>query len=249
MTIKKNILIIGATSGMAEAVARRYASAGGRFVLVARDAAKLDAIAVDLLARGAGQAGAVVWEASDNSAVAAFVAAAWKELGSIDLALIAHGSLPDQERAANDLGYAVDQLRINGESAIVCMLALAGHFEAQGSGTLAVIGSVAGDRGRPSNFVYGAAKAAVEACASGLRARLAKRGAHLLLIKPGFVATAMTARLDLPVRLTVTPDRVAADIERAVSRGRDVLYTPWFWAWIMRIIRAIPGGIFKRLSL
>lgn len=249
MTTKKNILIIGATSGMAEAVARRYAGAGSRFVLVARDVKKLDVIAVDLRARGASQARGIVWEAGDNSGVARVVADAWKELGTIDLALIAHGSLPDQARAASDIDYAVEQLRINGESAIVCMLALARHFETQGSGTLAVIGSVAGDRGRPSNFVYGAAKAAVETCASGLRARLARRGAHVLLIKPGFVATAMTANLDLPARLTVTADRVAIDIERAVARQRDVLYTPWFWAWIMRIIRAIPGGIFKRLSL
>jgi decaprenylphospho-beta-D-erythro-pentofuranosid-2-ulose 2-reductase len=245
----KNILVIGATSGIAEAVARRYAASGSRFVLVARDRQKLDAIAADLRARGATGADGLLWDAADGAALEGVVNQAWSILGSVDLALVAHGSLPDQDRAAVDLDYASAQFRLNGESAVLCMLAAGRQFDAQGSGVLAVIGSVAGDRGRPSNFVYGAAKAAVEACASGLRARLAKRGAHLLLIKPGFVATPMTAQLNLPARLTASADRVAGDIERAVRRRRDVLYTPWFWAWIMRIIRAIPVRIFKRLNL
>lgn len=245
----KNILIVGATSGMAEALARRYAVAGSRFVLIGRDADKIALIVADLMARGAAEAQGRHWNASEPTLIGEIVAEASRTLERIDLALIAHGSLPDQERAATDMSYAVKQLRINGESAITCMLAIAPHLEKQGCGTLAVIGSVAGDRGRPSNFVYGAAKAAVEACASGLRARLARSGVHLLLIKPGFVATAMTAHLDLPARLTVGPERVAQDIQAAVDRKRDVLYTPWFWAWIMFIIRQIPSTIFKRMSL
>jgi len=246
---KKNVLIIGASSGIAEAVARRYAGQGSNFVLVARSQAKLDVIAADLIARGAAGVQTKVWEGHDTASLPEVAAFAWNALGTVDLALVAHGTLPDQARAQRDLPYAMEQFRTNGESAVACMLALAGHFEAQGNGVLAVIGSVAGDRGRGSNYVYGAAKAAVDALASGLRAQLFKRGVHVLTIKPGFVATPMTAELDLPAALTATPDRVAADIEKAIDARRNVLYTPWFWAWIMRIIRFLPTVIFKRLSL
>lgn len=246
---KKNVLIIGASSGIAEAVARRYAAQGSSFVLVARSEEKLAIIASDLVARGAAGVQTLVWEGDDLDSLPALANSAWNALGTVDLALIAHGTLPDQARAQGDLAYAMEQFRTNGESAVACMLALAGHFEAQGHGVLAVIGSVAGDRGRGSNYVYGAAKAAVDAFASGLRAQLFKKGVHVLTIKPGFVATPMTAELDLPAALTATPDRVAADIEKAVDSRCNVLYTPWFWGWIMRIIRFLPTAIFKRSKL
>ena len=247
--LTKNIIIVGATSGMAEAVARRYAAQACNFMLVARDQAKLDVLAADLVTRGAGTVHTHVWEARDMNGVPRMADLAWRKLGTVDVALIAHGTLPDQTRAESDLAYTIDQFRLNGESAIACMLSLATHFEAQGKGVLAVIGSVAGDRGRGSNYVYGAAKAAVDACASGLRARLFKKGVHMLTIKPGFVATAMTAGLNLPAKLTVSADHVAGDIVSAIEKKKDVLYTPWFWMFIMMIIRAIPTRIFKRLSL
>ncbi len=248
MTIK-NILIVGATSGMAEAVARRYAAEACSFVLVARDQDKLDVMAADLVARGASAVHTLTWEARDMEGISHVVDRAWHQLERVDLALIAHGTLPDQGRAESDLAYALDHFRLNGESAMACMLCLAARFEPQGRGVLAVIGSVAGDRGRGSNYVYGAAKAAVEACASGLRARLFKKGVHVLTIKPGFVATPMTAGLKLPAKLTVSADHVAGDIVRAVAKRKDVLYTPWFWQFIMMIIRAVPTRIFKKLSL
>ncbi|MDM0090036.1 SDR family oxidoreductase [Variovorax sp. J2P1-31] len=245
----KNILIVGATSGISEAVARRYAAEGARFLLVARQQDKVDIIAADLKVRGAAGASPELWDANDVAALPAVLDRAWQSLGRVDVALIAHGTLPDQRRAEVDMAYAIEHFRLNGESAIACMLGLAARFEAQGDGVLAVIGSVAGDRGRGSNYLYGAAKAAVDACASGLRARLFKKGVHVLTIKPGFVATPMTAGLDLPAKLTVSPDRVAGDIQKAIAARKDVLYTPWFWALIMLIIRLIPGRIFKRLSL
>ncbi len=246
---KKNVFIIGATSGIAEAVARRYAMQGSSFVLVARNDAKLAVIASDLVARGATAVRTQVWAGDDLASLPRLTNSAWETLGTVDLALIAHGTLPDQVRAQDDLPYAVEQFRTNSESAVACMLAMTGHFEAQGHGVLAVIGSVAGDRGRGSNYVYGAAKSAVDAFASGLRAQLFKKGVHVLTIKPGFVATPMTAELDLPAALTATPDRIAADIEKAVTSRRNVLYTPWFWAWIMRIIRFLPTALFKRSNL
>ena len=225
---KKNVLIIGASSGIAEAVARRYASQGAQLVLVARNQSKLDVISSDLSARGAAAVRTRLWEGQDTAGLTELADFAWRSLGAVDLALIAHGTLPDQERAQSDIAYAMEQFRTNGESAVACMLALRKHFEKQGHGVLAVIGSVAGDRGRGSNYVYGAAKAAVDTLASGLRAQLFKKGVHVLTIKPGFVATPMTAELDLPPRLTASAERVAADIDKAVNNRRDVLYTPWF---------------------
>ena len=193
--------------------------------------------------------GVYVWDANDVALVPDVAAFAWGALTTIDVALIAHGTLPDQQRAVDDLSYATEQFRVNGESAVLCMLALSARFEAKRKGTLAVIGSVAGDRGRPSNFLYGAAKSAVEACASGLRAKLFRSGVNVLLIKPGFVATPMTAGLNLPAKLTATAERVAENITSAVEGRAGILYTPWFWRFIMLIIRQIPEPIFKRLKL
>lgn len=247
--MNQNILIIGATSGIAEAAARRYAVQGARFFLVARDGKKLEAISTDLAARGAKDVQTFSMDANDSDLIPRMVNAAWQAFGTIDVALVAHGTLPDQPRSENDIAYAIAEFRTNAESVIACLAGLAQRFEPQGNGVIAVIGSVAGDRGRASNYLYGAAKAAIDTYASGLRARLFKSGVHVLTIKPGFVATAMTANLNLPERLTATPESVARDIQRAIAKRRDVLYTPWFWNWIMLIIRWIPALIFNRMKL
>lgn len=244
-----NILILGATSGIAQAVGRRYAIEQASFFLVARDQAKLDMVAADLRGRGAVQVHTLSADALNYGALESMCTSAWSAFRVVDVALIAHGTLPDQDRAQEDLDYAVNEFRANGESAIVAMGLLAKRFEVQGRGVLAVIGSVAGDRGRGSNYLYGAAKAALDAYASGLRARMFKAGVHVLTIKPGFVATPMTANLDLPAKLTVQPERVAEDIVRAVARRRDVLYTPWFWRHIMTIIKLVPSALLKRSNL
>lgn len=247
--MSQNILIVGATSGIAEAVARRYAEQGSRLFLVARNAGKLQTISADLAARGAREVNIFVMDANDSHLIPQMADAAWMALGSVDVALVAHGTLPDQQRTETDIPYAIAEFRTNAESVIACLSALAQRFEQQGKGVLAVIGSVAGDRGRSSNYLYGAAKAAIDTFASGLRARLFKGGVHVLIIKPGFVATAMTADLNLPARLTATPDTVACDIQKAIAKLKEVLYTPWFWRWIMLIIRWLPAAIFKRMKL
>ncbi len=247
--MKQNILIIGATSGIAEAVARLYAEQGSRLFLVARNSNKLDIISADLAARGAEDVKLFVMDMNDSEQITAMLDNAWQAFGSIDVALVAHGTLPDQQRTESDISYAIAEFRTNAESVIACLSGLAAHFQPQGRGVLALIGSVAGDRGRSSNYLYGSAKAAIETYASGLRVKLFKTGIHVLLIKPGFVATPMTSQLDLPELLTTTPERVARDIQRAISRHQDVLYTPWFWKWIMLIIRWIPAVIFKRMKL
>jgi hypothetical protein len=246
--MNQNILIIGATSGIAEAVARRYAEQGARFFLVARNSNKLQAVSTDLAARGAKEVQTFVMDANDSDLVPQMVDAAWKAFGAIDVALVAHGTLPDQQRSESEIPYAIAEFRTNAESVIACLAGLAQRFEWQGKGVIAVIGSVAGDRGRANNYLYGAAKAAIDTYASGLRARLFKSGVHVLIIKPGFVKTPMTAQLNLPELLTVTPEIVARDIQKAIAKRKDLLYTPWFWTWIMLIIRWMPAPIFKRMK-
>ena len=247
--MNQNILIVGATSGIAEALARLYAAEGDSLFLVGRNIEKLQIMASDLLARGALGVQTFVMDANKSELVHAMTDNAWTTLGSIDVALIAHGTLPNQQRAETDISYAIEEFRTNAESVVACLTDLATRFEAQGSGVIAVIGSVAGDRGRASNYLYGAAKAALDTFASGLRARLFKSGVHVLIIKPGFVATSMTADLNLPAVLTVTPERVALDIKRAITKRKNVLYTPWFWNLIMLIIRWLPMAVFQRLKL
>ena len=247
--MNKNILIVGATSGIAEALARRYAAEGANLFLVARNLGKLQIIASDLLARGAMSVQTFVMDANNSDLISAMTVSAWATFDSIDVAVVAHGTLPDQQRAEIDIPYAIAEFRTNAESVITCLIALAEKFESQKSGVIAVISSVAGDRGRASNYLYGAAKAALDTFASGLRVRLFKSGVHVLIIKPGFVATAMTAHLNLPKLLTVNPNLVARDIRLAISKRKNIIYTPFFWRWIMLAIRWIPETIFRRLKL
>jgi decaprenylphospho-beta-D-erythro-pentofuranosid-2-ulose 2-reductase len=246
--MSQNILIIGATSGIAEAVARRYAEQRDRLFLVARNGNKLQAVATDLVARGSREVKTFVIDANDSSLLPEMLDSAWKAFGAIDVALVAHGTLPDQHRTETDIPYTIAEFRTNAESVIACLAGLAQRFEPQGKGVIVVIGSVSGDRGRASNYLYGAAKAAIDTYASGLRARLFKSGVHVLTIKPGFVATAMTAQLKLPERLTASPESVARDIQRAITKRKSAIYSPWFWAWIMRVIRWMPAAIFNRMK-
>jgi len=244
-----NILIIGGTSAIATACARLWAQRHGRFMLVGRNPEKLQQTAADLLARGASEVQTHVLDLDDLDGHAAMLDNAQQFLHRIDIALIAHGSLPDQKACESDAVQAVQAFTRNGLNVIALLTRLGNLMEAQGSGSIAVISSVAGDRGRPSNYLYGSAKGAVSVFCSGLRARLFKSGVHLLTVKPGFVDTPMTQGLALPGLLLAQPDRVAVDIVRALHKRRSTLYTPWFWAPIMMVIKSIPEFVFKRLSL
>lgn len=243
-----NVIVIGATSAIAEATARRYAARGARLFLVARDRAKLADIAADLRVRGAVDVGQATLDVNRLDAHAEVLDQAWQLLQSVDVVLIAHGTLPDQAACESSVETALAEFATNGTSTIALMTALAPRLEAQGRGTLAVISSVAGDRGRQSNYLYGAAKAAVSTFASGLRQRLAKVGVNVLTIKPGFVDTPMTR--DFPKgALWAKPDAIAIGIVRAADRGRSVVYVPFFWLPIMLIICHVPEFIFKRIKL
>jgi len=245
----KRILIVGATSAIAAACARIWAAQGSEFVLVARNHQKLEQTAADLRARGAKEITLFSMDATDFAAHPAMIEHCVATLRQIDIALIAHGTLPDQKACEGDAELALQELANNGTSVIALMTRLANQFETQRCGTLAVISSVAGDRGRPSNYLYGTAKAAVSTFCEGLRARLFKVGVHVMDIKPGFVATPMTQGLPLPAALVSSAENVAKLIVRGVERKTDTLYAPRFWALIMLIIRHVPQFVFKRLSL
>lgn len=241
------ILILGATSAIAHATARRYARRGARLVLAARDAAKLAANAADLRTLGAAEVVEVLFDALDVSRHDAVISDAWAALDGLDAALLAWGTLPDQEHVQADAEAAVEAFQVNATSVVSVLTRLANRFEAQGRGTICVISSVAGDRGRPSNYVYGAAKGAVSLFAGGLRARLAP-AVQVVTVKPGFVDTPMTA--EVPKNpLFASPEQIAEQIEAAIGRGTDVVYAPGFWRPIMAGVRAVPERLFKRLNL
>jgi hypothetical protein len=245
----KRVLIIGATSAIATACARLWAEQGSEFFLVARNKEKLEQTAADLHARGAKAVTLYSMDAVDFAAHPMMLDNCLVALQQIDIALIAHGTLPDQKACEVDVDVALQEFTNNGTSVIALLTRLANQFEIQRCGTLAVISSVAGDRGRPSNYLYGTAKAAVSTFCEGLRARMFKVGVHVITIKPGFVDTPMTQGLSLPAALVAKPEQVADRIVTGIERKVATLYVPGFWALIMLVIRCIPQQVFKRLSL
>jgi short-subunit dehydrogenase len=242
----RKTLIIGATSAIAQATARRLAKAGDELFLVARDADKLNVLANDMRVRGATAVQTETLDVLEYDRHEAVLDKAVATLGTVDLALIAHGTLPDQSECARSMTATREAFEINAFSVIALLTRLANIMETQGTGTIAVISSVAGDRGRQSNYVYGASKGAVTVFLQGLRNRLSAANVHVMTVKPGFVDTPMTKEFEKGV-LWASADDVARIIEQNLAR--DVVYAPWFWRWIMLIIRAIPERLFKRLKL
>jgi len=169
-------------------------------------------------------------------------------LGGLDVALIAHGTLPDQALCQLNVSETLDAIQVNFTGTVALLTLLANYFEAQRSGCIAVITSVAGDRGRQSNYVYGAAKGGVDRFLEGLRNRLFRSGVAVVTIKPGFVDTPMTAGMKKSL-LFASARRVGLGIHRAIGRRRSVVYIPWFWRPIMAVIKCLPEDIFKRLQL
>jgi short-subunit dehydrogenase len=244
----QKILIVGATSAIAEATARLYASRGARLHLLARNAVKLKDIADDLRVRGATEVTSGILEMNDVGAHGAAIEQAKVALGEIDVFLVAHGTLPDQDACEASVDTTLHEFATNATSTIAFVAAVVPYMKARRAGTIAVISSVAGDRGRQSNYTYGAAKAAVSTFLSGLRQRLRPYGVNVLTIKPGFVDTPMTASFKKGA-LWAKPEAVAAGIQSAIDRGAGEIYLPRFWWAIMLIIRHIPEFVFRRLKL
>jgi len=239
---------MGATSAIAEATARIFAQRGDSLYLVGRRVDRLESIAADLKVRGAAVVGVQAMDASDLAAHESMLVTAEQTLGALDTVLIAHGTLSDQKACETSAELTVHELTTNGVSVVALLTLIAQRFESRKSGTIAVISSVAGDRGRQNNYVYGSAKALVSAFLSGLRQRLSKSGVAVITIKPGFVDTPMTAALP-HTPLYASAARVGGGIVRAVDSGRDgVVYLPWWWRFVMLVVKALPESVFKRLS-
>jgi len=244
----RKVLIVGATSVIAQETAKKFAAQGDQLFLVARHQERLDAVAADLLVRGAAKVDTLALDLLDFDRHTEIVQGAVAALGGLDTVLIAHGTLGDQKAAQQDYKVAERELAINFLSVVSLLTPIANLFEQQKKGTIAVITSVAGDRGRQSNYIYGTAKGALNIFLQGLRNRLSPSGVAVVTIKPGFVDTPMTAHLKKGP-LVAAPEVAAAGIHRAILAGSSVAYVPWFWGGIMAIIKAIPEFIFKRLKL
>ncbi|NKB35008.1 MAG: SDR family oxidoreductase [Pseudomonadales bacterium] len=242
------ILLIGATSAIAKAVGRLYAERNAQLYLLARNEERLKELADDLTVRGAH---AVDYHSLDfvhTQEHSSAVMGAQKSLGEIDIALICHGSLPDQESCESDYEKAEQEINVNGLSVISLCTELAKIFKQQNSGTLAVITSVAGDRGRQPNFIYGAAKSMVSTYLQGLRGKLLAYNVHVVDIRPGLVDSPMTARFEKGP-LWSTPELVANKIVRSIDSKKHTVYTPGYWRIIMAAVCSIPELLFKRLKI
>jgi decaprenylphospho-beta-D-erythro-pentofuranosid-2-ulose 2-reductase len=244
----RRVLIVGATSAIAEATARIFASNGDRLYLVARNRDRIDAVARDLTVRGAAAVAAETMDVNDVHLHEAMIERAAAALGGLDTVLVAHGTLPDQKKCERDYAETLQALNTNCLSTISLLTHAANRLAVQRHGTIAVSSSVAGDRGRQSNSVYGTAKAALSVFLQGLRNRSYSDGVHVVTIKPGFVDTPMTASFKKGF-LWASPQAVARGIYSAIEHQRDVVYLPWFWRWIMLIIKSVPESIFKKMKL
>ncbi|QNI37740.1 SDR family oxidoreductase [Edaphobacter albus] len=245
---QRRILVLGATSGIAEATCRIWASQGASLFLVARNAEKLAAVAADLRARGASFVDTAVSDLDDTDAHPALLAHAVNSLGGLDVAYLAHGVLGDQTRAEQEFNTAAHILHTNFMAPVSLVTWLANFFVQRRSGVIAVLSSVAGDRGRKSNYVYGSSKAGLSAFLAGLRNRVDREGVTVLTIKPGPTKTAMTAGMKGAEKFADV-NAVARSIVAAIDKRKDNLYVPFQWQPIMFVIRHIPERVFKKLNL
>src|SRR5580692_5380255 len=247
-TPPRKILVLGATSGIAEATCRIWAFQGASLFLVARNAEKLAAVAADLKTRGASYVDTAVADLDDTDRHAELLAHAINSLTGMDVAYLAHGILGDQSLAEQDFNTAAQILHTNLTAPVSLLTWLANYCVQRHTGTIAVLSSVAGDRGRKSNYVYGSSKAGLSAFLGGLRNRVDREGVTILTIKPGPTRTAMTAGMPKAEKFADV-DSVAESIARAIDKRQDVLYVPFQWQPIMFVVRNVPERIFKKLNL
>jgi len=240
------LLIIGATSAIAQEAAKCFAADGAELFLVGRSAQKLQAIASDLTVRGAKRVETFVVDLDDFERHAAMIDAAITAFDGIDAALLAYGTLGDQRKCELSVAETTREFTTNCTSVLALLTLLANYFEGQRRGCIAVITSVAGDRGRRSNYVYGAAKGAVSLFLQGLRGRLSSAGVSVLTIKPGLVDTPMTANIKKGP-IFASARAVGQGVYRAIQARKEVVYVPRYWRPIMLVVRSIPERAFKRV--
>jgi len=240
------ILIIGAKSDIAKATAREYAKNGYDLYLAARNSDELKEFAQDITTRTQKVVKLVELDILDYEGHQAF----YNNLNKKPLGVIsAVGYLGEQDKAQSDFSEAQRIIDTNYTGVVSLFNIIADDFQKRRSGFMVGIGSVAGDRGRKSNYIYGSAKAALTAYLSGLRNRLYDSQVHVLTVKPGFVATKMTQEMDLPEKLTAQPEEVAEDIYNAQQKNKNISYTKWIWKYVMLIIKMIPEWMFKKMSI
>lgn len=244
-----NIFIAGATSAIAQAWARLRAVQGDNFYLIGRDNTKLEIVKQDLLARGARSVYCRALDLAQAQDYGALVEQVYTHWPQVDIALFAQGSMPEQRALEKDVTALRPMFELNAMSYMQPATLIAGRMAQTKTGSLVLISSPAGDRGRQSNYFYGASKAAVTVFSAGLRNHMAKNGVQVLTMKPGFVDTPMTAAMEKSGPLWAMPEQIAFCIENGIRKNKDVVYAPWFWQYIMLIIRYIPEFVFKRLSL
>lgn len=244
----KRILIIGATSAIAEHCARIWAANGDAMHLVARNEQHVQVIASDLKVRGASEVTTYCTDLNNMDNHEELLDVADDALEGVDIVLIAHGTLSNQKSCEQSVHETLAEIQTNALSTIGLLTLIANRFEAKKSGTICVISSVAGDRGRASNYVYGSAKAMVTAFTSGLRQRLHKSNVSVVTIKPGFVDTPMTTGFKKGV-LWAKPTTVAVSIVKAIDKKKAEVYVPSFWMGIMKVITMLPNKAFNKMEL
>ena len=244
----KRILVLGATSGIAESCVRLWATRGDSVFLIGRSADRVAAVAADARTRGAAFVGSAVANLDDTAAHPELLAQAINALGGLDIAFVALGVLGEQPRAEKSFADAGQIIHTNFVAPVSLLTWLANYMAQRHAGTLAVLSSVAGERGRKSNYVYGSSKAGLTAFVDGLRNRIDREGVHVMTIKPGPVKTAMTEGMPGSQKFADV-EKVGGVLVRAVDLGTDVVYVPGIWAVIMAVIRIIPERIFKKMNL
>jgi short-subunit dehydrogenase len=241
-------LILGATPAIARATARELAMRGHSLTLAGRDLAELERDAADIRLRYDVTVYVTAFDAEVFDGHSKFLTQVVTQGGGLDGVVLAFGYLGEQSRAAQDFSESLAIIQRNYVGAVSILNRCAEMLAEQGHGTIIAISSVAGDRGRQSNYIYGSAKGGLSVYLQGLRNAMFHRGVHVMTVKPGFVDTAMTYGLP-GLFLVASPQSVAVRILRAVEKKRNEIYLPWFWRWIMLIIRHVPEPVFKRLKM
>ncbi|MGG1658536.1 SDR family oxidoreductase [Brevibacillus sp. NRS-1366] len=246
--MKKNILIIGGTSGIARSIANQYAKRNHPLILAGRDSVEMERLSSDIRIRYRVPVCVKIYHAEAYDEHSVFFASCLEEPGVLGGIILAYGYMEDQQSAQADFRKAKQMIEVNYTSCVSILETAARYFEQQRSGFIAVISSVAGDRGRQSNYIYGSSKGALSVYLQGLRNRMYASGVHVVTIKPGFVDTKMTYGLN-GLFLVSKPQDVAKRVYLAIQNGKEVVYVPGFWAFIMGIIKAVPEQFFKRFKL
>lgn len=240
------LLLLGAASDMAIAIANRFASSGFNIQLAARNAERLNALQSDLQIKYNIECTLHDFDATSFSEHKPFFD---KLPVKPDVAIVVFGYMVDNDLAINNWAETERTIHTNYTGAISILNIISQYFSTKKSGVIAGISSVAGERGRQSNFIYGSAKAGFSTYLSGLRNKMIQSNVHVVSVKPGFVYTKMTENLTLPKLLTATPAQVADSVYNAVEKKKDVVYVKWFWKWIMLLIKIVPEFIFKKLKM